>query len=41
MRRAATPEVVVTDPAQAHIDRLGQVSDRDLHDLTAYLSSLK
>lgn len=40
-RRGAVPQVTVTDPAQPHIDRLGQISDAQLHDLTAYLATLK
>lgn len=40
-RRGAVPRVTVNDPAQAHIDRLGQLSDAQLHDLTAYLATLK
>jgi cytochrome c oxidase cbb3-type subunit III len=40
-RHASTPHVAVQDPAQAHLNRLNQVSDQDLHDLTAYLATLK
>ncbi|MEO8313208.1 MAG: c-type cytochrome [Pseudomonadota bacterium] len=40
-RNGDVPNVVIHDPAQPHIDRLGRMSDRDLHDLTAYLASLR
>jgi cytochrome c oxidase cbb3-type subunit III len=40
-RHNSTPRVLVGDPAQPHLDRLGQISDQDLHDLAAYLASVK
>jgi mono/diheme cytochrome c family protein len=40
-RHGDSPRVEIQDPAQPHIDRLGRMSDRDLHDVTAYLASLK
>ncbi|MDB5440193.1 MAG: cytochrome c, class, partial [Caulobacteraceae bacterium] len=35
------PKVVIRDRMQAHIDMLPSYSDDDIHDLTAYLASLK
>src|SRR6266403_21105 len=40
-RHDSIPQVVVTDPLQWHIDRLPQWRDADIHDLTAYLVTLK
>jgi hypothetical protein len=40
-RHDSIPKVVVTDPLQWHIDRLPQWRDADIHDLTAYLVTLK
>jgi cytochrome c oxidase cbb3-type subunit 3 len=40
-RHRSTPRVRIEDPARPHLDRLGQISDQDLHDLTAYLASIK
>jgi mono/diheme cytochrome c family protein len=40
-RRGETPKVEVRDPLQAHIDLLGKYRDKDIHDLTAYLVTLK
>jgi cytochrome c oxidase cbb3-type subunit 3 len=34
-------KVTVTDPLQAHADMLGKYTDADIHDITAYLASLK
>jgi mono/diheme cytochrome c family protein len=36
-----TPKVEVTDPLQAHLDLLQKYTDKDMHDLTAYLVTLK
>jgi cytochrome c oxidase cbb3-type subunit III len=36
-----TPKVVIHDPLKAHRDLLPQYSDRDIHDVTAYLVTLK
>jgi mono/diheme cytochrome c family protein len=41
VRNGAIPRVVIHDPAQPHIDMLGHLPDDALHDLTAYLASLK
>ena len=32
---------VVTDPLQAHVDQLTKWTDADMHNMTAYLASLK
>jgi cytochrome c oxidase cbb3-type subunit III len=40
-RHHSAPRVIVRDPAQPHLDRLGQINDQDLHDLTAYLAGIK
>ena len=40
-RHDSVPKVVVTNPLQWHIDRLPQWRDADIHDLTAYLVTLK
>jgi len=40
-RHDSIPKVVVTNPLQWHIDRLPQWRDADIHDLTAYLVTLK
>lgn len=37
----STPKVVVTNPLQWHIDMLPRWRDSDIHDLTAYLATLK
>ncbi len=37
----ATPKVEVTDPLQAHLDLMRKYTDKDMHDLTAYLVTLK
>jgi cytochrome c oxidase cbb3-type subunit III len=41
VRHGSIPKVVVTNPLQWHIDRLPQWRDADIHDLTAYLVTLK
>lgn len=40
-RRGAVPQVVVHDPLQAHRDMLSKYTDNDIHDVTAYLVTLK
>jgi mono/diheme cytochrome c family protein len=40
-RDGSTPKVVVANPIQWHIDMLPKWRDADIHDLTAYLASLK
>lgn len=40
-RRGDTPKVEITDPLQAHIDLLRTLTDKNIHDLTAYLVTLK
>jgi mono/diheme cytochrome c family protein len=41
VRRTPGMKVVVTNPLQAHIDLLEVVTDKQIHDLVAYLESLK
>jgi cytochrome c oxidase cbb3-type subunit 3 len=41
LRAGDTPKVVVTDPLQAHVDQLSKWTDADMHNMTAYLTSLK
>lgn len=36
-----TPKVTVKDPMEAHRAMLGQYTDKDIHDVTAYLETLK
>lgn len=40
-RRGDIPKVVLTDPVQAHYDMLPRYTDTDIHNLTAYLVTLK
>jgi hypothetical protein len=40
-RHGAIPKVVVTNPVQWHIDMLPKWRDSDIHNLTAYLVTLK
>ena len=40
-RNGNTPRVVITDPLKAHRDLLAQYTDADIHNLTAYLVTLK
>ena len=35
------PRVMVTDPLQAHLDHLTKCTDADMHNVYAYLESLK
>jgi cytochrome c oxidase cbb3-type subunit III len=41
LRNGGVPVVVVHDPMQAHRDMLPRYTDHDIHDLTAYLVTLK
>jgi mono/diheme cytochrome c family protein len=41
LRNGEVPKVVVTDPLQAHVDQLTKWTDADMHNMTAYLASLK
>jgi mono/diheme cytochrome c family protein len=41
LRNGDVPKVVVTDPLQAHIDLWTKWTDDDMHNMTAYLVSLK
>jgi cytochrome c oxidase cbb3-type subunit 3 len=41
LRSGNTPKVLVTDPLQGHIDLLMKYKDADIHDLAAYLATLK
>ena len=41
LRNGDVPRVVVTDPLQAHLDHLPKWTDADMHNMTAYLASLK
>jgi cytochrome c oxidase cbb3-type subunit III len=41
LRNGEVPKVVVTDPLQAHLDQLRKWTDEDMHNMTAYLASLK
>jgi mono/diheme cytochrome c family protein len=41
LRSGDAPRVVVTDPLQAHADMLTRWTDGDMHNVTAYLASLK
>ena len=40
-RERGVPKVEITDPLQAHIDIMTRLSDTDMHNLTAYLATLK
>ena len=41
LRSNGTPAVALTDPLQAHVDMWRRWTDGDLHDMTAFLASLK
>jgi len=41
LRNGDVPKVVVTDPLQAHMEQLPKWTDADMHNMTAYLTSLK
>jgi cytochrome c oxidase cbb3-type subunit 3 len=40
-RSHGVPKVEITDPLQAHIDIMTSLSDTNMHNLAAYLSTLK
>lgn len=40
-RNGDIPKVVVRDPMKTHRDLLGEYTDKDIHDVTAYLVTLK
>ncbi len=40
-REGDVPKVEITDPLQAHYDLLRRITDKDIHNLTAYLVTLK
>jgi mono/diheme cytochrome c family protein len=40
-RSGDSPQVAVTDPLQYHLDHMRTLTDKNMHDLTAYLVSLK
>jgi cytochrome c oxidase cbb3-type subunit 3 len=40
-RDGDTPRVEISDPLQAHLDMLMKYTDADMHNLTAYLVTLK
>ncbi len=40
-RTGDTPKVVIHDPLKVHRDMLPNYSDKDIHDVTAYLVTLK
>jgi cytochrome c oxidase cbb3-type subunit 3 len=40
-RHGAYPKVVIKDPLQPHLDMLPTLKDDDIHNLTAYLVTLK
>jgi cytochrome c oxidase cbb3-type subunit 3 len=41
LRNGDVPKVAITDPLQAHLDHLTKWTDADMHNMTAYLASLK
>jgi cytochrome c oxidase cbb3-type subunit III len=41
IRQGDWPKVELHNPLQAHVDLLGKYTDKDIHDLAAYLVSLK
>ena len=40
-RNHGVPKVEITDPLQAHVDIMTRLNDTDMHNLTAYLATLK
>ena len=40
-RDGATPKVEIRDPLQAHRDLLAKYTDADIHNVTAYLVTIK
>jgi mono/diheme cytochrome c family protein len=41
LRTGGTPAVTLTDPLQAHVDMLRRWTDTDIHNMTAFLATLK
>jgi hypothetical protein len=41
VRRTPGMKVTKTNPLQAHIDLLDRITDKQIHDLVAYLETLK
>jgi hypothetical protein len=41
LRSGGTPKVQVVDPLQGHVDLMAEYSDLDIHNLAAYLATLK
>jgi cytochrome c oxidase cbb3-type subunit 3 len=41
LRSGDLPKVTVTDPLQAHVDQLTKWTDTDMHNMTAYLATLR
>ena len=41
VRRAPGVKITKTNPMQAHIDLLDRINDKQIHDLVAYLETLK
>ena len=41
LRSGGSPAVTLTDPLQAHVDMVRRWTDTDLHNVTAYLATLK
>jgi cytochrome c oxidase cbb3-type subunit 3 len=41
LRTGDVPKVVITDPLQAHVEHLPKWTDAEMHNMTAYLVSLK
>jgi mono/diheme cytochrome c family protein len=41
LRNGDVPKVVIADPLQAHLDLLTKWTDADMHNMTAFLASLK
>jgi cytochrome c oxidase cbb3-type subunit 3 len=40
-KRTAALKIVVTDPLKAHVELLDKITDKNMHDIVAYLESLK
>jgi len=40
-RNGDTPKIEIHDPMKGHRDLLAQYTDKDMHDVTAYLVTLK
>ena len=41
LRSGNVPNVTIADPLQGHVDLLSKYTDADIHNLTAYLATLK